>query len=386
MRLFEPVTIGGVHLKNRVIMPAMFVNLGLRGRRASAFYVERARGGVAAIITQGVSVDLLTSDDAWGKARAAAAFVQGIRPLTEAVHAAGARIGLQLFHANRFPSGMGLEDSRGEPVAPSQCDDIYYRGAKSGLPPQTPCRALTAAEIETIILRFGQAARAAEEAGFDFIEINASNGQLCSQFFSPADNRRSDRFGGSLARRMTFGLECASSMRSATSGRLPVIFRIGALDEKAGGATLADNVTFAVELENAGVAAFNIGVGAPADPRRYWIDHVAPTADQPLGLLADFSAAFKRKVNVPVIVVGRINTPQVAEGILSKGKADLVAIGRQLLADPFWVSKAAGGRADDITACRSCNDCLASLASGRDVRCSVNPRLGKEAETAAPEG
>ncbi|MDO8491796.1 MAG: NADH:flavin oxidoreductase [Dehalococcoidia bacterium] len=382
MRLLEPVTIGGMRLKNRVVMPAMFVNLGLRGRRARAFYVERARGGVAAIVTQGISVDLLISDEPWRQADAAAAFVKGMRSLTDAVHAAGARIGPQLFHANRFPSGMGLEDARGEPVAPSASDDIYYRGAHSGLPPKTPCRALTAAEIETIILRFGQAARAALEAGFDFIEINASNGQLCSQFFSPADNRRTDKFGGDIARRMTFGLECVMAMRIATSGDLPVIFRIGAYDEKTGGATLADNVAFALELEKAGVAALNIGVGAPADPRRYWIDHVAPTSDRPLGLLADFAAAFKRKVNVPVIAVGRINTPQVAEEIVSNDKADLVAIGRQLLADPLWVEKVAEGRDDKIVACLSCNTCMDSLAAGGDIACAVNPSLGKEAERA----
>ena len=189
MKLLEPITIGGMELKNRILMPAMFVNMGLRSRRARAFYAERARAGVAAIITVGTSVDLFISDEAWGREGAAVAFIQGLRALVDEIHQAGARMGVQIFHTNRFPSGMGLEDTRGEPVAPSACDDIRYRGASSGLDPKVPCRELTTAEVETIIRRFGEAAGAVREASFDFVEINAAHGHLCSQFFCAVRGR-----------------------------------------------------------------------------------------------------------------------------------------------------------------------------------------------------
>lgn len=379
MKLLEPIKIGGMELKNRVMMAPMLVNMGLRGRRARAFYVERAKAGVAVITTVGTSVDLMISDEAWGQKGGAAAYVQGIKPLTEAVHQAGARMGMQLFHSNRFPSGTGFMDERFEPVAPSACDDIQYRGATSGTEPKYPCRELTTAEAETIIRRFGEAAVAAREAGFDFVEFMAAHGLLAAQFFSPVFNRRQDRFGGDRARRMTFGLECIRAMRLATGGDFPIVLRIGAYDDKPEGPSLADNLAYAVELEKAGVSAFHVTVGAPDHPRRYWAGHNVPMYSRPKAVFADWASAFKQKARVPVIAVGRIHTPELAEEIVSQGKADLVAMARQLLADPLWVEKVASGRPEDIVPCLSCNTCLASLESG-DIRCTVNPALGKEAE------
>ncbi|MDO8491979.1 MAG: NADH:flavin oxidoreductase [Dehalococcoidia bacterium] len=379
MKLLEPIQMGGVQLKNRVVMPAMFVNLGLRSRRARAFYVERARGGVAAIIMVGTSVDLFFSDAAWGKPGGVAGFIDGLKQLTSDVQQAGSKIGIQLFHTSRFPSGTGLEDTRGDAVAPSAMDDIRYKGGKSGLPPYVPCRELTTTEVETIIGRFGAAARGVKEAGFDFLEMNAAHGHFASQFFSPLDNRRTDRFGGDIRDRMTFGLECVKTMRAATSPGFPIIYRIGGQDEVPGGVTLSDNVAFAVELQKAGVDAFNISVGSPDDPRRYFAGFLTPTSDRPEALLADWAAAFKQKVTAPVIVVGRIHAPEVAEQIISQGKTDLVAVGRQLLSDPHWTAKIASGKHDEIVRCLSCNTCMASVAAG-DIRCSVNPILGKETE------
>lgn len=379
MKLLEPIRIGGLELKNRVVMPAMFVNLGLRGRRARAFYVERAVGGAGAMIMVGTSVDLFISDEAWGKEGAVAAFKESLRLMTNDVRQAGSRIGIQLFHTSRFPAGTGLEDTRGEPVAPSPMDDIRYKGGKSGLPPKVPCRELTTAEVENIIGRFGAAAKGVKEAGFDFVEINAAHGHFASQFFSPLDNRRTDRFGGDMRARMTFGLECVRAMRAGVGQGFPIIYRIGGQDEVAGGVKLEDNVAFAVELENAGVDLFNVSVGCPDDPRKYFSGFLTPTSDAPLALYADWAAAFKKKVKVPVMVIGRIHTPEVAEKIIAEGKTDLVAVGRQLLADPHWTAKVAAGKRNEIVACLSCNTCMASLTAG-EIRCSVNPFLGKETE------
>lgn len=379
MRLLEPIKIGGVELKNRVVMPAMFVNLGLRSRRARAFYVERARGGVAAIIMVGTSVDLFFSDEAWGKQGGVAGFIEGLRSLNSEVQKAGARMGIQLFHPSRFPAGTGLEDTRGEPVAPSPMDDIRYKGGNSGIGAKVPCRELTTGEVEAIIARFGSAARGVKDAGFDFVEINAAHGHFASQFFSPLDNRRKDRFGGDMRSRMTFGLECVKAMRSAVGDGFPIVYRIGGPDEMPGGVTLADNVAFAVELEKVGVDVFNVSVGAPADPRSYFAGFLTPTPDRPLALFADWAAAFKQNVKTPVMVVGRINTPEVAEQIISEGKTDLVAVGRQLLSDPHWTRKVAGGKREEIVPCLSCNTCMASVAAG-EIRCAVNPVLGRETE------
>jgi 2,4-dienoyl-CoA reductase-like NADH-dependent reductase (Old Yellow Enzyme family)/thioredoxin reductase len=364
MKLLEPITIRGVEFKNRVVMAPMQVGVGMRSSKARAYYLERAKGGVGTIIMAGTSVDVFATDDAWGRPGGVDAFLDGIRPLIDDVHQTGARIGIQLWHGNQFPAGTGApQDTRGEPVAPSATAEG---------------RQLTMPEIEVIISRFAQATANARRAGFDFAEVHGAHGYLVCQFFSPATNQRDDEYGGDLARRMRFGTECVSAMRAAVSDDYPIFYRLGALEDIADGITADDSAQFAAELEKAGVDVIDVSLGGIFGAGAI----VTPGPEQPEGTLVPLAEAIKRRVKAPVIAVGRFRTPQVAEEVLAQGKADMVAIGRQLIADPFWPEKVATGRTEDIIPCISCNACSETGLAGLGLRCSVNAASGKEAEWA----
>ncbi len=361
MKLFEPLVVRGMVLRNRIVMPPMLVGVGYRGQRARSYYGERARGGAAAITVAGTSVDLFVSDEAWGRPGGVAAFAEGARLLTETVHQAGAKIGVQLWYGNRFPAGAGEADGRGVAVAPS---------------PRGEMRALTISEIEEIISRFARGAVQAKEIGFDYAEVHGAHGYLFCQFFSPANNHRTDKYGGDLAGRMRLGIECVRAMRQAVGEHYPLFFRLGAWEDRPDGITIDDSTEFAVELERAGVDVLDISVGATTQPG----SAVASGPGQPEGTLVPYAAAIKKKVGVPVIAVGRIKTSAFAESVLVNGKADLVAIGRQLIADPFWPQKVAGGKEDEIVPCISCNVCMDTGPRGSGLRCSVNASVTKEME------
>ena len=361
MKLFEPITIRGMTLKNRIIMPPMQVNLGFRNSRAQAYFIERARGGVAAIITPATSVDSFISDEAWKRIGGAARFINGACLLVDAVHNAGAKVGIQLWHGNYLPQGIGMVDRQGQPVAPS---------------PREEMRELTVDEIHSIALKFVLAAVGAKLAGFDFVELHGAHGYLLSQFFSPVFNRRTDEYGGDLAGRMRFALECVSTMRTAVGGDYPIFFRIGAWEDMANGIKTEQAVQFATKLERAGVDVIDVSVGYISEPG----SGASPGPDKPMGTFVHLAEAIKKKVTIPVAAVGRLNTPDIAEAILADGKADLVAIGRQLIADPFWPKKVAAGQTEDIVPCLSCNVCLDTVFTTREPKCSVNASLAKEEE------
>jgi len=361
MKLFEPITIRGMTLKNRIIMPPMQVNLGFRSARAQAYFVERARGGVAAIITPATSVDTFISDEAWERVGGAARFISGARLLVDVVHDAGAKVGIQLWHGNYLPQGIGMMDGQGQPVAPS---------------PREEMRELTVEEIHSIALKFALAAVGAKLAGFDFVELHGAHGYLLSQFFSTAFNRRTDEYGGDLAGRIRFALECVSTMRTAVGEDYPIFFRIGAWEDMANGIKTEQAVQFAVELERAGADVIDVSVGYVSEPG----SGASPGPDKPMGTFVHLAEAVKKKVKIPVVAVGRLNTPDIAEAILAKGKADLVAIGRQLIADPLWPEKVAAGQTEDIVPCLSCNICLDTVFTTRELKCSVNASVAKEEE------
>ncbi|MEE8352830.1 MAG: FAD-dependent oxidoreductase [Dehalococcoidales bacterium] len=365
MKLEEPITIRGVTFKNRMVMPPMQVGVGMRGRRARAYYAERARGGAGTIIMAATSVDAFCRDEAWGQPGGAEAFVDGIRPVIDEVHETGARIGVQLWHDSQFPSGTGARgEEAGEPVGPSAADDR---------------RELTVPEIAEIVSRFAEATANARRAGMDFVEVHGAHGYLVCQFFSPASNRRRDDYGGDLDGRMRFGLELVTAMRVATGDDFPIFYRLGVWEDIEGGIATADSVKFAVELERAGVDLIDVSLGAMTGARLT----ASPGADQPEGTLVSFAHTVKRSVGVPVLAVGRFRTPEVAERVLESGRADMVAIGRQLIADPYWPEKATNGRAEDIAPCISCNNCFNPIRTGERLRCSVNAAAGREAETIA---
>jgi 2,4-dienoyl-CoA reductase-like NADH-dependent reductase (Old Yellow Enzyme family) len=364
MKLFEPITIKGMTLKNRIIMPPMQLMLGLKNRRARAFYLERARGGAGAIIMCATSVDLFLDDEAWGRVDGVRLFIEGMRSITEEIRSEGAKIGIQIWHGNRLPAGNGAQMvPGGQLVAPSAVDDR---------------RELTKEEIRSIIQKFGSAAAKVKEARFDFVEVHGAHGYLPCQFFSAADNKRTDEYGGDLSGRMRFGLELVESMRSQAGNNFPIFYRIGAEEKRPGGITIKESQRFAGELEKAGVDVFDVSIGLPSGR------NASPTKRAKMGTFAHLAEAIKKSVTVPVMAVGRINLPEVAESILEEGKADLIGIARQLIADPYWPKKVQEGRADEIVACKSCNTCFIPMRSGTwkpgNPICAVNERAGREVD------
>ncbi len=367
MKLFEPIMIRGMELKNRIVMAPMHLNLGLTGRRARAFYAERAKGGVGTIVFPATTPDLWISDEAWGgKKENRASFVERFSALVDSIHQYGAKFGLQLWHGNMFPAGMwggyglGTEEIVGDWVAPSARENM---------------RELSIKEIKAIIEKFALASAKVKEIGCDFVELNAAHSYLLNQFFSPIYNHRSDDYGGDLSRRMRFGVECVNAVREAVGEDYPIFIRLGAHEfRRPNGVTIDDSALYAVELEKAGVDVLSVSV---ADPFPY----ISPLGDSPAGTYIPLAEAIKRKVGVYVMGVGRIDSPEVAETFLSNHKVDLIGIGRQLIADPFWPEKVKKGESDEIIPCLSCNGCVdAVFVAKTAIRCAVNPSAGKESD------
>jgi len=360
--LFTPFKIKGLKIKNRIVMAPMQLSLGFRSQRARAFYLERARGGVGTIILPATAVDILASDEAWGKSGALASFLQGLSSLVADIHDTGTKIGIQLWHGFYFPAG--LTGVQGEFIAPSATGDA---------------RELKAAEIKIIISKFAAAAASAKEAGMDFVDIHGAHAYLLHRFFSPLDNQRSDKYGGSVEKRMTFALQCVKAVRKAVGEDYPLFWRLSAEEGVVGGITLEQSVKLAQALKKGGVDVIDVSYGRL--PRQ-----IMPSKRQPMGTYISQAEAIKKAVEIPVIAVGRINSPQLAAEIISQKKADLVALGRQLITDPQWAKKAQEGRFNDIVNCDSCNKkCVRAIpeikkrAGSEDLSlCSVNERAGKE--------
>ncbi|MBI2934485.1 MAG: FAD-dependent oxidoreductase [Chloroflexi bacterium] len=367
MRLFDPLKIKGMTLKNRIVMPAIHVNLGMSGKKVRGYYVERARGGVAAVVVAAVTVDIFLDDQAWTweglPAGSCAKFREKEGEMVREVQAAGAAMGMQLWHNNMYPAGMwggyglGANKITGDWVGPSAFENR---------------RALTVAEIEALIDKYARATLICKEIGFDFVEFNAAHGYLMSQFFSPVYNQRTDKYGGDVRRRMQFGLDCITESRKLVGEDYPLWYRIGVCDTKPGGITLEHGVDFAVELERAGADVISLSTAdvCPA---------FSPLGNKPPGTFVPYAAAVKKRVSVPVMGAGRIHTPELAEAYLAENKLDIVGIGRQLVSDPYYPEKIRQGRFDEVVSCLSCNVCLdTAMVKHVDVRCSVNPALAGE--------
>jgi len=376
MRLFEPLRIGKLELPNRVVMAPMDVAVGMRGKRARAYYGERARGGVGTIITAAVPADFFASDEAWGQPGGLKSFLEGVQGLVEEVHRYGTKIGVQLWYGNRYPAYKGVRERGGERVAPSPRTGKTEWWEEPG-----PLRELTEEEIRDIISRFALGAKGVKEAGFDFVELHGAHCYLLCQFFSPRFNRRQDRYGGDLQGRMRFGVECVEAIRKEVGPDFPIFYRMGAWEDRPDGVRLEESAVFARELEKAGVNVLDISVAAGIDPHTHEEFRVAPLKKAPMGTFAWIAEAIKKEVQVPVIAVGRFNSHKVAEEALAKGKADLIALGRQLIADPFWVRKVREGNVREIIACDSCNENCFDHMRGKSFGCKRNPRAGREAES-----
>jgi 2,4-dienoyl-CoA reductase-like NADH-dependent reductase (Old Yellow Enzyme family) len=362
MKLFEPLKIKKMKLKNRIVMAPMQLVLGLTNKRARAYYLERAKGGVGCIILAATAVDLLIDDKAWGRPDGVARFTDSMQSFTDEIRKFGAKIGIQLWHGNHLPAGNGSGNlPASKLVAPSAIDGM---------------KELTKDKIQTITDKFAMASKKAMESGLDFIDLHGAHGYLLCQFFSGADNKRTDEYGGDLYARMRFGLETVKSVRDTVGDDFPIFYRLGAEEKRTGGVTLRQSKLFAIELEKAGVAAMDVSIGHTMNR------NASPSKRAKPGTFVYLAEAIKQNLKIPVIAVGRIHTPDMAEAILAQKKADLIAIGRQLITDPYWPQKVQEGSAKKIIPCESCNTCFRPLRSSKwkpgDPICKVNERAGRE--------
>ena len=362
--LFRSFFIGSVELKNRIFMPAMHLNMCknfMVTEQLIEFYRERAKGGVGLI-----SVGYATIDELSGSPANIGAHLDehlpGLTALAEAIHDGGAKAAVQLNHAGRYNSSLFLGGRK--PVAPSPVLCRMTRETPKELEPE---------EIEATIRRFGQAAERVRRAGFDLVEILAGTGYLISEFLSPLTNQRTDRYGGSLENRMRFGLEVVDEVRRRLGSDMPILVRLNGNDFMEGGIGPEDLLEFGVALERAGVDALCVNVG--------WHEAQVPqiVTKVPRGAFAYLARDMKKRVSIPVIASHRINDPKIARLLISENFCDMVAIGRALIADPWFPEKARTGREQEIVHCVACGQgCFDNLFKMKPVECLCNPRAGHE--------
>ena len=364
-KLFEPGKIGKLKLKNRIVMAAMGTGYchheGYVMPEYVSFMEERAKGGTGLLMT---GVTRILSEIGMRPGSMGIYDDKLIPALTElvgVVHKHDARIFMQLHHSGTRTS----EETRAiTPSAPSA-----IRHFRTGVVP----RALTLKEIRDLIVAYGEAAMRAKRAGFDGVEVHGGHGYLICQFLSPRANRRDDQYGGSVANRARFPCDIMREIRRVTGPDYPICFRVSATEYAEGGTTLEETLQQVPLFVEAGADALHVSAGS--DEALQW---VTPDFNEPPACLAYLAEAVKKIVDVPVITVGKLGDPVVANRMLEDGKADFIALGRPLLADPYLPNKAAEGRFDDILRCIYCNNgCTENRLEGRN-RCAVNPVLGQE--------
>lgn len=359
-KLWEPITIKSMTLKNRMVVSAMVTGFcaadGYATEQFIAYHEAKAKGGWGLIIPE----DYVIAPKVGGSRDLPGLFddaqIDSHKRLTQRVHAAGGKIACQIYHAGRrmIESEGGLP-----PVGPSA---IKFAAAPAAIP-----RELTIPEIKEIIELFGACARRVKAAGFDAVEIHGAHGYLLHSFVSPFANKRCDEYGGSLAGRTKLAVEVVKAVRQAVGDDFPIIYRLSASDGVAGGITIEEAKAVAIRLEEAGVDLLHVSQGGDFN------DMVSPASSMPKACYIDHAAEIKKVVSIPVIGVGRIQDPFIAEEILRSGKADLVTMARASLADPEFPHKVAEGRYEDINYCIGC---LQGCTRG----CLVNPMIGHESD------
>lgn len=339
--------------------------------RNALYYRTRAEGGAGLIIVEAAYVDPAQRHRPQGIVAWDDGCIDGMRRLTEAVHGCGVPIFQQLSHPGRVASAGG---SAIQPVAPS----AVPHPLTGALP-----RALTSGEITAIADMFAEAASRVRDAGFDGVEIHGGHGYLLASFLSPLTNKRTDHYGGSLGNRMRFPLETLRAVRRAVGPDYPISFRLSATEFLPGGFQPEEAVALAVALEEAGADLLHVSAGTNEQPRS--MARCIPLSYTPEGCFSHLAALVRNVVAIPVIAVGRVNRPDVAERILSRGQADLVAVGRAFIADPHWPLKAREGRTAEIGTCVACNEgCIEQLNRHESISCSINPRVGRADEVRSP--
>lgn len=370
-RLFTPITINGMTLPNRIVMPAMhhlYTENGYCTPKFSRYYWKRAEGGAGLIIVGSCRFDeygakansmSLASDDT----------IPGWRDFTDGIHQRGGKVAVQLYHAGRYVPSRDVPC--GEPaLAPSA---VYCPYTRETAPE------MTAEQIREVTENWARGAARAREAGFDMVEIIASAGYLIPQFLSPVTNLRTDEYGGSWENRCRFPLEVIRAVRAAVGPDYPISMRICGSDFIPGSNTNEEWAAFAPLAQEAGVDLLNVTVG--------WHESRVPqiTGEVSWGGLTYTGKAIRDAVSIPVAVGGRVNRPATAEQVLALGYGDLVTMGRALITDPDWPRKALAGEEETIRPCMGCNQgCLANTFFDRPITCLANPLCGTPEEAELP--
>ena len=360
--LFRPLDLGFTTLPNRFLMGSMHVGLEeTEGgfERMAAFYGERVRGGVALIVTGGIAPNAEGRPWSGGATLTTSEEATRHRVVTDAVHREGGKIAMQILHFGRYAYHPEL-------VAPSPI--------QAPISPFVP-RELSAADVERTIEDFVRCAELAREAGYDGVEIMGSEGYLINEFIVAHTNKRSDEWGGPYENRIRFATEIVRRTRARLGRDFIIIYRLSMLDLIEDGSNFEEVVQLARAIEAAGATLINSGIG--------WHEARIPTIATcvPRAGFAWVTQKLKDHVRIPLIATNRINTPEIAEGILAEGKADMVSMARPFLADPDFVNKAAAGRGADINTCIACNQaCLDHTFNGKVTSCLVNPRACHETE------
>ena len=365
--LFQPISIGTMQLKNRFVMPPMGSNLGnpdgTANERLIRYYEERAKGGFSLIIMECTAVSpdgksIVNECGLWNEEQ-----MESYKELTRRIHQAGAKAAVQLRHCGR--EGQAALISGAPLLAPSKL----------------PCpmgheipHEMSLDEIYRVIDQFADAAVRAKEAGFDAVELHVGSGYMIQQFLSGHSNKRVDEFGGSLHNRMRFLLLIIKAIRRNLGNGFPILMRICAEEFMSGGLTIEETKTICRVAEDAGINAVHVITGTYGS-----IHNIIGSNYLPSGYALPYAKAIKESVHIPLIAVGRINDPYIANDVILSGSADLVAIGRQSMADPHFPNKVLAGDLDDISPCVGCNQgCIMHVFDDQPISCVVNPFTGHE--------
>jgi 2-enoate reductase len=382
-RLFEPIQIGKVRIKNRIAMAPMGFPMlqdfaGIPTQRYVDYFSERARGGAGLLITGMLKVEDQLENLTPRRGPVKKEFIRPFADLTETVHSLGTKIFAQIS------AGFGYQAN----PANVEKTPISASAIPNFVDPKVTCRALTTAEVEGLVKAFGDAAEILAIAGVDGVEVHGHEGFLIDQFTTALWNKRDDKYGGDLKGRLTFPLEILREIKRRIGDQFPVQYRFGLRHYmKASNAAAVPGETFvevgrdieeglamARMLEEAGFDALAVDAGCATG--HYW-SH--PPMYQKHGCLLDMAAMVKKLVNIPVLTVGRLDLPEMAEKAIEEGKADMIALAKGLLADPYWPNKVLEGRVEDIRPCIGCHEACSGILHGRQVNsCAVNPACGRE--------
>ncbi|NHK30929.1 MAG: FAD-binding protein [Asgard group archaeon] len=364
MKLFEPIKIRNIEIPNRIVMPGMETNYGdEKGNitdKTIKYYQLRAKGGTGLITVESIFFDSvgrgtlnMLSIDSNKK-------IASLKKLVDVIKNEGARVIAQVYHAGiQSTSFIQGEQIVGPSDIPSKLTGVIPKP-------------MTKKMIKKTVDGYATACQRLQKAGFDGVEIHAGHGYLLCQFFSPLYNNRTDEYGGGLENRIRFAIEVLHAIRKKCGDNFIICFRINGRDFIEGGLEVEEMAKIAKRLEEEGVDMINITAGVFDSP--YY--PVVPFMNQPRGVYSKYSAIIKKSVEkIPICVVGRINTPEIAEEILQDNRADMVAMGRAVISDPFLPQKTKDGRREEIIICTGCNACLNQILIEEQVACSNNPNL-----------